>query len=73
MMQAPSLRDQIEATQRMRAVLAVSGYVYSQLTDAGATAPRTAHTAVALHRAVRRLRSEHPSPERWAVYVHVGA
>jgi tetratricopeptide (TPR) repeat protein len=46
---------------------------YEQLTQGGATAPRTDLSAHALHVAVRSLRVRYPaSPSLWAGHIHVG-
>jgi hypothetical protein len=47
---------------------------YTILTDGGSGAPRTEHSASALHRAARHLRERYPAePWLWAAYTHTGA
>ncbi len=46
---------------------------YTDLTQDGTTAPRTDRAPHALHRAIRRLRSDYmASPALWAAHIHVG-
>lgn len=47
---------------------------YRQLTGDGSTVPDANQAALALHRAVRRLRSRYPAhPSVWASHIHTGA
>jgi CHAT domain/Tetratricopeptide repeat len=51
----------------------IAAEVYDHLTSHGTQPPATANTALALHHAVRRLRSDHPdTPIMWASHIHVG-
>jgi CHAT domain-containing protein len=51
----------------------VAIHVYRHLTHNGTTPPDMAATAVALHRATRRLRARYPQLSMlWAGHVHVG-
>ncbi|GII88779.1 CHAT domain-containing protein [Sphaerisporangium siamense] len=51
----------------------IAEQVYDDLTGGGTTPPRTAGTARALHRALLRLRAEHPDdPALWAAHIHAG-
>ncbi|HEX6347011.1 CHAT domain-containing protein [Umezawaea sp.] len=51
----------------------VAAAVYGLLTLGGTVAPDTAGTALALHHAVRLIRTDHPgAPHTWAAWIHVG-
>jgi CHAT domain-containing protein len=47
--------------------------VYTRLTDHGTRPPHTSRTALALHHAIRRIRTDYlATPTLWAAHIHTG-